>query len=719
MRPNSGTLDRVETNFVNTEDQEEFGFDPEALEHLMELLSDMYGDPAMAIVREYITNAIDSHKKAGQTRPVEVTLPSYLRPFYEIRDFGTGMDEQEMRNTYVKYGASSKRNSDDFNGTLGIGSKSAFAYSNQFTVTAYCNGQVVTGIATRNTADSDVPVLSITHRGVTDEPNGVRVSIPIKWHEAVITRVHQFCRLLPKGQVLVNGEDLSARDQWTLIASNVLDDAGKKVVIENLYTVPLEFTDGSDVIYMGGVAYPADLGISTHMRPRDRSILAEVSIGAVQFAPSRESLKDRPLTRKVIEFVGNVYKTHAVAVARDQIKNAASRSEALSLWFDYQSMFADTQTSASVKYGNLEFPRSAWTSKLFPRFAGKDTYNAFRREQIDYRQLDRYLFVSGFDKDGLSSTYKRKARLWAENNGYEFVSEYSFSRYGNDPGRTANTPICHMVLVNDPKEVTSDPWLADVNWITWEEIANTKLPSKPRVSSGGGVSFGGQHFIYDRATGDLVKRFVDPQKDKNLVVISHASEKRKHDMDDHSFCVLLNNYGVMVDKDVTFVCIYEGRIAKFMRDFPNATRKTIDDLRAEIATVRYNALTDDDFLRAAYLGNAGVFWQARLLKLKQNEVLDPDVTFGIIDFTANDATNLIARVAIHGAHMNLNDKQYADVKARYGQAEKIVLDKAGVIMQRYPLLNLLSSGRSLTPETRSAMIEYLNDQFTKNGRVNP
>jgi hypothetical protein len=716
MRPNSGTLDRVETNFANTEDQEEFGFDPEALEHLMELLSDMYGDPVMAIVREYITNAIDSHKKAGQTRPVEVTLPSHLRPFYEIRDFGTGMDEQEMRNTYVKYGASSKRNSDDFNGTLGIGSKSAFAYSNQFTVTAYCNGQVVTGIATRNTADSDVPVLSITHRGVTDEPNGVRVSIPIKWHEAVITRVYQFCGLLPKGQVLVNGKDLSTRDQWTLIASNVLDDAGKKVVIENLYTVPLELTDGSDVIYMGGVAYPANLGISTYMRPRGRSILAEVSIGAVQFAPSRESLKDRPLTRKVIEFVGNVYKTHAVAVATDQIKNAASRSEAISLWFDYQNMFTDTQTSASVKYDNLEFPRSAWTGKTFPHFAGKDTYNSFRRRQIDYRRLDQYLFVSGFDKDGLSSTHKRKARLWAENNGYEFVSEYYFDRYRDDPSRIiAYTPLCFMVLVDDPKEITSDPWLADVNWITWEEIANTKLPSKPRASrGGGGVSFGGQHFIYDRATGDLVKRFVDPQKDKNLVVISHASEKRKHGMDDHSFCILLNNYG-LVDKDVTFVCIYEGRIAKFMRDFPNATRKTIDDLQTEIATARYNALTDDDFLRAAYLDSTGVFWQIRLLKSKQNEILDPDVTFGI-DFTGNDATNLIAR---RGAPMPLSDKQYAAIKERYRQAEKIVSDKAKVIMQRYPLLNLLSSGRSLTPEIQSAMIEYLNDQFTKNGKVNP
>ena len=45
------------------------------------LSSKLYSNPILAIVRELLTNAYDSHKAAGKEDvPIKVNLPSYLEP---------------------------------------------------------------------------------------------------------------------------------------------------------------------------------------------------------------------------------------------------------------------------------------------------------------------------------------------------------------------------------------------------------------------------------------------------------------------------------------------------------------------------------------------------------------------------------------------------------------------------------------------------------------
>ena len=106
---------------------------------MMEMLSNMlYKDKVKAPIRELSTNAWDAHIMAGTTSLVpEMHLPNHQDSEFRLRDFGTGLSPDDLENMYTTYGESNKSHSNDFNGCMGIGSKSPFAYVRSFTTTSY------------------------------------------------------------------------------------------------------------------------------------------------------------------------------------------------------------------------------------------------------------------------------------------------------------------------------------------------------------------------------------------------------------------------------------------------------------------------------------------------------------------------------------------------------------------------------------------------------
>ena len=106
------------------------------------LSSGLYANKIRAIIRELSCNAVDAHKAAGTTDvPFEVHLPTALEPFFYIRDFGIGLNHDQVTNIYTTYFESTKTASNDFIGALGLGSKSPFSYTENFTVTAIKDGR--------------------------------------------------------------------------------------------------------------------------------------------------------------------------------------------------------------------------------------------------------------------------------------------------------------------------------------------------------------------------------------------------------------------------------------------------------------------------------------------------------------------------------------------------------------------------------------------------
>ena len=101
------------------------------------LSSTIYEDKIKAPIRELSTNAYDAHVEAGcPDKPFEVHLPNAIDPEFRVRDYGVSMSHEDVMSLYTTYFGSNKRNSNSLNGCLGLGSKSPFAYTNQFWVTA-------------------------------------------------------------------------------------------------------------------------------------------------------------------------------------------------------------------------------------------------------------------------------------------------------------------------------------------------------------------------------------------------------------------------------------------------------------------------------------------------------------------------------------------------------------------------------------------------------
>ena len=89
---------------------------------LIPLLRDsLYSDKILAPIREYSTNAQDEHVKVQTpNRPIQVTIPNRFDPNFKIRDFGSGLTLDQMKNTYFIYLETTKDKSNDFNGMFGL-----------------------------------------------------------------------------------------------------------------------------------------------------------------------------------------------------------------------------------------------------------------------------------------------------------------------------------------------------------------------------------------------------------------------------------------------------------------------------------------------------------------------------------------------------------------------------------------------------------------------
>ena len=141
--------------------------------------SQTYTNKPVAILRELVANAIDAHTAAGQIRPVEVHLPTEIEPAFSVKDFGTGMAHEFVMGPFMAYtDGSTKDTANDQIGGFGIGSKSPFAYVNQFTLRVVHKGKLSVYTMFKDT--DGVPAISLQGQRDTEEENGVTVSFPVQ-----------------------------------------------------------------------------------------------------------------------------------------------------------------------------------------------------------------------------------------------------------------------------------------------------------------------------------------------------------------------------------------------------------------------------------------------------------------------------------------------------------------------------------------------------------
>lgn len=283
--------------------------DAEGMTVVMSLLSNLYSNGNEAVVREYSCNARDSHVEAGQGRPIEVTLPTILNPQFRVQDWGVGLSREDIFNVYARYGASTKRHTNDQIGAFGIGAKSAFTVGNQFTVTGVQDGQKT--IVMFSLRHDGVPTVQELFHGSTDEPNGVLVDVGVENVDAVRNAATKIFSCWQPGTVLVDGEKVETIwDRAEELAPGVYIDLDRSA----------HSTSSNFCVVMGGVPYDVPAALWNDLSAEAQhfygsakntqvSYILEVPIGAVDITPNREELHITPRTRstvgRLVELVAN------------------------------------------------------------------------------------------------------------------------------------------------------------------------------------------------------------------------------------------------------------------------------------------------------------------------------------------------------------------------------------------------------------------------------
>ena len=321
----------------------QFTLKQENLAHVFNILrNNLYSDKILAPIREYSTNATDANVENGKaSQPIQVTLPTMIDPVFKVRDFGKGLSEHDIFEVYSSYGASTKRASNDYVGTLGMGSKSAFGYVDSFTVTSYYDG--VKKVYEAYIDETKIGAISKIHEEASSEPSGICVSITVNTKDISRFRTTgiEFYKFYEPMPVFL-GNDIK-HDILSLKSSmKILFQSDAFMVYrDNTYRKTIG-------VKMGNIVYPVTntTGLDVEWLGYYDNILINVNIGEVSFTTSRESLEMSASTIKTINDKISKLRSEIAKQFQKQIDDCEDMWSALHV---YNSAFDKTIKSLLTK----------------------------------------------------------------------------------------------------------------------------------------------------------------------------------------------------------------------------------------------------------------------------------------------------------------------------------------------------------------------------------
>lgn len=343
---------------VDTNQAVAMSISAEGTAHIMSLLTDLYSDPDLAVLREYSSNAKDSHIEAGVSKPIEVTLPNRMNPIFQVEDFGVGMSAEMIRTIYSSYGASTKRKDFSQVGAFGLGCKSALTMTQQFTLISIKDGMKSTVLISRG--EDGVGQVNVVSELKTDKPNGVKVSIPIQDINKFNSNVTEFFKWWAPGSVLVDGQEPSSvfsKEFYTFPDGNT-----------HLHRRESRYESLGFKVLMGEIAYDVSftqLGIqpygdyynqSTSVRSaiqdivvRHFDLIINIPIGSVDLTPSREELRYSPRTQEFLNSLVD-YVAESVGVYFSSIVSSATdRREAFKVAVSWEGILGSSSVKTLLK----------------------------------------------------------------------------------------------------------------------------------------------------------------------------------------------------------------------------------------------------------------------------------------------------------------------------------------------------------------------------------
>lgn len=286
------------------------------------LFSTLYSDKIKAIIRELSTNAADSQVAAG--KPDEqfiVHLPNSLEPFFSVKDTGTGLSHQDITTIYRTFFDSNKTRTNDQTGCLGLGSKSPFSYTDQYSIESIHDG--VKRIYNSFINKDGIPSLGKIGETQTREPNGVEIKFAVKSFDfsAFATKASEVLRWFKVSPKVIGVAEFSFPKIDYLIEKPTYQ----------IYRVKTQVS----YVVMGNVAYPIGYNNlwNLDLSNQERKILEwganiYVPIGSLEITANRESINFDKDSIKVIKSVLADALIDTKTLAQDELKNVRTAWEA-------------------------------------------------------------------------------------------------------------------------------------------------------------------------------------------------------------------------------------------------------------------------------------------------------------------------------------------------------------------------------------------------------
>lgn len=425
---------KVTTN-VPQENVTAMSISVDGMEHIMTLLTNLYKDPELAVIREYYTNAVDAHVEAGVDTAVKVSLPTWDNPTYVVQDFGVGMSKDDIVNIYAQYGASTKRNTNDQVGAFGLGCKSALTITQQFTLISIKDGYKTTALIAKS--ESGINTVNIVSNVPTKDGNGTTIKIPVSSYiHGFTSKAHKFFAFSKPGSVLVDG----VQPEYALDSAQKIENPDDPDMVVYLKAR----ADGESYVIMGSVPYALSineielslnrLGVYTSRGFVRMPKYFPVPIGSVDLTPSREGLRFTDKTNDLIDTYMSFIVNDLKAIAIKEI----DATETLEDFFDAHKRWNDI-VSIKCEHNGKTVPRELKLDAT-ARTITRTSWGSSSHSESDWIRLDKgdkRIVVNGYSADN----YRKL-------NGY-------LTPYMTAEGLTHAT-----FLITDSKDIHTNEWVA-------------------------------------------------------------------------------------------------------------------------------------------------------------------------------------------------------------------------------------------------------------------
>lgn len=274
----------------------EFGIKQADMGLVLEILrSKMYKNPIGAICREVASNSRDANREAENNVPIEISINDSCLTSSDLtivfKDAGPGISPERMADVFVNYGSSTKRDTNEYTGGFGLGAKTPFSYTDNFSIETVFNGIKYSYVAAIEEGRKGKIYLIDSQE--TQNQSGTSIIVPIKSQDRQI-----FEKEVYKATVFWSMKPIYKNFKQKLeniTLDTIYDD-------DNFLLVQQDLLDSGYGLLLDGIYYPIDRSILGFASQTiyNHQIIFKFNVGDLTISANRETLQYDDKTKTAI-----------------------------------------------------------------------------------------------------------------------------------------------------------------------------------------------------------------------------------------------------------------------------------------------------------------------------------------------------------------------------------------------------------------------------------